>query len=392
MTRRLIASHALSAVAMATPWPVLVAATWASDPELVGAVGAARMLPYVVLSWLVGGLGDRWGRLRVARVSTWARFVALAAVAVFLAVGEPLAATVAATLAVSLGTPAFPSMAGLLPSGGPHAERTTGWLVTVEVSAFAVGPALGGLLLGWFGGAPVGWVTLGLAGLGGLLLLGVTEPARSAVDEIPPRLSEGLATVLRNRTVVGAIGAIAVVNGVLGALGVALLVVAERSWASGEDVFGYATAALGFGALLTPLGLRLLSGTLGRSWVNAAVMGLPLLAVALAPTWMLGLVPLVLVGLGATLVECRTTRVLQNAAPARYRSMALAIADTAMVGAALVGAAFGIPVVSAIGTVPLLLGSAALVAVGCIVGLPRLAVSPAPADASALVAEPVAGR
>jgi hypothetical protein len=71
---RLIASHTCAAIAMAMPWPALLVMTWsATHSELwLGVVGAARMAPYVVLSWLAGALGDRVPRLWLLRVSTGA--------------------------------------------------------------------------------------------------------------------------------------------------------------------------------------------------------------------------------------------------------------------------------------------------------------------------------
>ena len=49
MTRRVIASHAVAALAVALPWPLLLVLVEerSPDPLLLGLVGAARMLPYV---------------------------------------------------------------------------------------------------------------------------------------------------------------------------------------------------------------------------------------------------------------------------------------------------------------------------------------------------------
>ena len=52
-TRRVIASHAIAALAVALPWPLLLVLVdeRSNDPLLLGLVGAARMLPYVLFSW-----------------------------------------------------------------------------------------------------------------------------------------------------------------------------------------------------------------------------------------------------------------------------------------------------------------------------------------------------
>ena len=61
--RRVITSHAFAAVGMGLPWPVLLLAVEQSTSSqlLLGLAGAARLAPYVALSWLSGRLADRRG-------------------------------------------------------------------------------------------------------------------------------------------------------------------------------------------------------------------------------------------------------------------------------------------------------------------------------------------
>lgn len=63
---RLLAGHALAATAMSMPWPVLLAEVWnrtGSDTWL-GVAGAARLLPYVLLSAAAGMVADRFAGSR----------------------------------------------------------------------------------------------------------------------------------------------------------------------------------------------------------------------------------------------------------------------------------------------------------------------------------------
>jgi MFS family permease len=54
-----------------------------------------------------------------------------------------------AVITVAVGTPAYPAAAAAMPSlAGRRSSQLTSFLVTAEVSAFVVGPALGGLLVG----------------------------------------------------------------------------------------------------------------------------------------------------------------------------------------------------------------------------------------------------
>ena len=67
---RTIASHALAAVAMSLPWPLVVVLVWeqVGDGWVLGLAGAARMLPYVApgRSALQPALEKRLGRLHLA--------------------------------------------------------------------------------------------------------------------------------------------------------------------------------------------------------------------------------------------------------------------------------------------------------------------------------------
>lgn len=348
---RLVVSHGLSAIAMAMPWPALLAAVWASthSEAWLAVAGAARMAPYVLLSWASGSLGDRFPRTKVVRVSTALRLGLLATTAALLATGQVLPATATATLAVAAGTPAYPALAAGLPglTDGPG-DRPTRWLVTLEVSAFVVGPAVGGLLLG-LGGATTSTVgAVALAALAQLLLAGVeAEPVAGSSGRGRASRRDSLRTLIGTPDAVRAIVAVAVVNGVIGALGVGLLALALDGWGSGEQEFGIATAALGFGALATPAicwVLRLRSTAVLAALVLTAV---PLAVTAAVPSWWLALFPLALVGAGATQVECAVTGVIQRAVPDHARAFALGVTDTAMVSVALAGAAAAPPLAAA---------------------------------------------
>ena len=60
VTRRVITSHSIAALAVALPWPLLLVLVHerSNDPLLLGLVGAARMLPYVACSWATARLAD----------------------------------------------------------------------------------------------------------------------------------------------------------------------------------------------------------------------------------------------------------------------------------------------------------------------------------------------
>ncbi len=338
--QRLVLSHGLSAVAMAMPWPALLALTWATthSETVLGLVGAARMAPYVFLSWAGGALGDRVSRTLLLRLSTRIRAMLLALAALALKFDHLTTAIVVATVVVAVGTPAYPALAAAMPATArDRAETATSWLVTFEVSAFVVGPAIGGLTLSLAGAHASMLLAAGTAVFASMLLSGVAVN-ESRHDDAVSRERGSLAVVLRHPAAVRVIMAVAVVNVVIGAVAVSLLPLVERGWNGGEHEFGLVSAALGFGALAAPGVRRVLRLSPTAIRASVTLVGLPLLLVAVAPTWTWALLPLLLLGAAATEVECVATAILQRSVPDHVRAFAFGLADTVMVAGALVGA------------------------------------------------------
>ena len=151
---RLLAAYACSSVATGLPWPLLLVLVWdqyGDGPHgalIVGLAGAARMAPYVLLSWAVGSLGDHVRRDRLVQATSALRLVFLVVAAAAVSADHIGLGVLAAAVAVLCGTPTYPAIAAALPGlAGPRRARATELLVTIEVSAWVVGPALGGLLL-----------------------------------------------------------------------------------------------------------------------------------------------------------------------------------------------------------------------------------------------------
>jgi MFS family permease len=365
---RLLAAHALTATAMSMPWPALLAEVWSltgSDGWL-GLAAASRMLPYVVLSAAAGILADRIRRTTVLRWSAAVRALLLTGCAVAMTTGHLGVAVVLAVLTVAAGTPAYPAAVAAMPRlAGERSDRLTGLLVTIEVTAFVVGPAVGGLLLGVGDGAWSVTAAAVLAVVALPLLLGLDSgPSTVLVD--PPGQGR-LLTVLRSPGVVVAIAVVAVVNFAESAASVGLLSLAHEHWGSGDQGFGVATAALGFGSLAAPL-----IGLLVRLRGSLLTTGAGLALAGAAPTVSLAVAPLVAVGAAGTWVECVSTDVLQHAVPDRVRAFSLGLTDSVMVLAAALGALVAPAVSSLIGPTPTFVGLGVLLVVTLIwVAAPR---------------------
>ena len=370
---RVVVAHALAAVAMSMPWPLLIDEVWrrTHDDTLLGVTGAARLLPYVALSWLVARLADRFARSRVIRGTLLLRIALLGAGAL---VSSPVgtgwlgassaqtASVILATAVVAAATPAYPAAAAGMPAlSGDENDRWTQALVTVEVGSFVVGPALGGALVGRLSVAAVfGVAALStVAALGLLRTVRMPRPGRSGAAAGDP----GATDAARAPGAPGAapkppalsaqawcaIAVMVVLNAAMSGLGLLLVPLAETEWGD-LTAYGPAVAALGIGAAATPViasALRL--HTSGRSilwFVGATLMvgGSPGLAVAT--------LPLVVAGGASVRAEALATEALQSAVPDERRAAALGIGDTAMVAAALVASAVAPHVTTMVGVRP----------------------------------------
>ena len=184
LTRRVLVVHALSATAMSLPWPLLLVlvADRTGSGVLLGLAAAARLAPYVLLSWWVGRLADRHSRDRIVRATLLARAGLLAVLVAAVAADATTLAVVVASLTVAAGTPAYPALAAGMPRlAGPDSPRATEVLVTIEVASFVVGPAIGGLLL--LAPSSVAPVALALAAASVVGYAGVRQPRPAAAAD-----------------------------------------------------------------------------------------------------------------------------------------------------------------------------------------------------------------
>ena len=360
---RLLGSHALASVAMSLPWPWLLVLVWdeTHSPALLGLTAAARMLPYVVCSWWAARIGDRHRRDRVVRATVVGRLVLLAGVPAAVVLDQLAMAVVLAALAVAIATPAYPALAAAMPdAAGEDSDRATDLLVTIEVSSFVVGPAFGGVMLG----VPVLIAPLALAGTAAALLLLAGVRLAPAERRAADRRSGIWATVRGSSAVRRSLVLMSLLNLVLAAAGVTLVLMARGSWTgwwTPDTAYGVASGALGFGALGAPSLSRCGSTTWSRVRAGVLLLGGALAAVAVSPTVLWALLPLLLAGAAAVHAESAATGVVQHEAADDVRASLFGVADACMVGAAMLGALTAPVLAAAVGPA-VMLGALALLA------------------------------
>src|SRR6201995_4773480 len=155
-----------------------------------GLLQTALTLPFVLFAIPAGLLTDRIARRWLMAGAEALRALALVAILALIAFGWltlPLLSllgfiAVCGTVVYSVAAPALvPSLVGprLLPAANARIELA-------RTVAFASGPALGGVLVGWIGAAPAFGVAAMLSAVAVVLLSGIHEPARDATDQRHP--------------------------------------------------------------------------------------------------------------------------------------------------------------------------------------------------------------
>ncbi len=169
-----------------------------------GVLQTALMLPFMLFAIPFGLVADRVSRRSLMAGAEALRAAALLAILVLIWLGGltlPLLsllgfAAVCGTVAYSVAAPALvPSLVTpeLLPAANARIELA-------RTIAFASGPALGGVLVGWVGAAPAFGFAAALSVIAVVLLAGIYEPGRAVTTRRHPlhEIREGLAFVFRH--------------------------------------------------------------------------------------------------------------------------------------------------------------------------------------------------
>ena len=198
-----LAAQSAEQVALAAAPIVAVLLLGAGEGE-TGALQTALTLPFVLFAVPAGLLADRLSRrwlMAGAEALRAAALLAILAALWFGVLGMPLLAVlgfvaVCGTVVYSVAAPALvPSLVS--PTALPAANARIELARTV---AFAGGPALGGLLVGWIGAAPAFGCAAALSIMAVLLLAGLFEPTRANLPRRHPiqEIREGAAFVFRH--------------------------------------------------------------------------------------------------------------------------------------------------------------------------------------------------
>ncbi|WP_315775172.1 MULTISPECIES: MFS transporter [unclassified Bradyrhizobium] len=190
-------------IALAAAPIVAVLALGVGEGE-TGLLQTALTAPFVLFAIPAGLLADRMSRRLLMALAETLRALALLAILIAFASGAltlPLLAAlgfaaVCGTVVFSVAAPALvPSLVAPTQLASANAR-----IELARTIAFATGPALGGMLVGWIGGAPAFGCAAALSLIAAMCLAGIAEPARAPVPRRHPLadIREGAAFVLHH--------------------------------------------------------------------------------------------------------------------------------------------------------------------------------------------------
>ena len=354
---------------------MLVFAYRRGGTAVAGLVAVAQLVPAALVAPVVAAAADRQSPVVLLAGGYLAQAAAMAATAVAVGAGAPLAAYAGAVVAATAVTSTRPAQSALIPSVAATPDQLTaanvvvGWM---EAAGVAAAGLLAGVLISLAGVGSVFAVCAGLGLLAALLVVGlrvVPLAAEPGTVESAAGIGDGLRLAVRQprlRLILTLLTADAVVIGALDLLVVILaLAVLGRSpgWA------GYLQFAFGVGALLAATVSAILVGRLLSGPILAAALAFSVALAAVAfGLGLAGTVALLAVaGAGHSLLTVATRTLLQRSVPPRLIGRIFGVLE----GLTMAGLALGALLVPALAH----LGGSRLAVLGVAAVLPLAAVA-----------------
>ena len=374
-------------------WSYAIALTvWAygeGGATAVGVFTAARMIASAIAGPIGATIADRMSRRAYMMVVDLVRVGTVAATAVLIMAEGPSVAIYGLALATAVVGAAFrAAQAGLVPRlVDSPGQLTASNAVTANIENVVSfgGPALGALMIAWAGVAPVVWLNAATFLWSFALVAGVRVPAGQATREeegedepdesMGAEIVAGFAHVGRDADLRTITLLVAAQSLLWGFLTVFLVVIAARELGTGAEGVGYLNGILGVGTVIggvLVLG-RVAKGRLAQD-MALGVLGwaVPLIAMAVAPSPVVALLALAVIGVSDPWVNLGFETIPQRIAPERVISRVYAAAESLAVAAVAVGALLAPLALDLVGLRGSLAISGVLVAAYTVASLPRL--------------------
>ncbi|MDQ2690290.1 MAG: MFS transporter [Chloroflexota bacterium] len=360
-----------------------------NSPVLLGIVGAARILPYVLLSVPAGIVADRFDRRMVLLVTDVARGVLmLVLVAAVVLQASTIVIVAVAILAACFSTFFGPAIAALLPMLVDERDlgvANSAW-ATLDNVAFIVGPALAGILLA-SGGLEFAFLLNAISfAVVAVVLWRLPVPSRQAAADAASESTESKPAGWRAlvRPLAGPLVLDSATSLVGGGVGVLTVVIAIDVLGAGEAGTGYLNAAVGVGGVVAGIaGGALLARRLSVPLLLGGIVGgIGLAWLALTGELVTAMLAIGVAVAGILLLDVVNTTLIQRIVPDALRGRAIGALQTSSSVLYSLGSLAMPLLADAIGVAPVLIGGGVLVAVSAAVALAlsRAGPQPAPVD------------
>jgi MFS family permease len=355
-----------------------------ADPVVLGIVGAARLVPFVVLAVPAGMVADRYDRRRILLVTDVLRGLLMLVLAGLVAAGAPVVGIIAVAILAACGSAFFgPAIGAYLPTVVAD-ERDLGpanslW-ATLDNLAYFIGPAVAGLLIAAGG---LGWAfLLNAASFGMVAVVLLTLPpgrpgaavAAEAHDRAEPQGRPDPEMISR-RELLGRVAGPLVVDAATSLTGIGLsillVMLAIDQLHAGPEAVGFLEAATGIGGVVAGViagwfvGRRLDVPLLG----SAIVAGVGLLVLSLTTSLSVALVVVGIAVGGVLIMDIVVTTLVQRQIPDALRGRAMGLMQMTGVSAALLGSLLAPVLAGWLGLTPVLATMGAALVLAALAGV-----------------------
>jgi MFS family permease len=346
-----------------------------NSPVLLGIIGAARILPYVLLSVPAGMVADRFDRRMVLLVTDVARGVIMIGLALAVSVGSPTWVIIALSiLAACFSTFFGPAIGALLPSLVDERDLGTAnsaW-ATLDNVAFIIGPAAAGILLA-SGGLGVAFLINAASFAVVAVILWFlpvpkrTEPKAVAAEAEVKAGGGGWRAMLR--PLAGPLVLDSATSFVIGGVNVMTVVIAVDVLGAGESGTGFLQAATGVGGVVAGVsGGALLARRLSVPLVIGGVVGgIGLAWLALSGGLVMAMIAIGVAVAGLLLLEVVNTTMIQRIVPDELRGRAMGVLQTSSAIVYSLGSLL-MPILAGLFGVPFVLVAAGVIVVAGVTG------------------------
>jgi len=329
---------------------VVVVYDQTGNPVILGIVGAARLVPYFVLSIPAGVISDRFDRRLILLVSDLARAVCMLLLAYLVSTDAGiLPIAIVTVIATCFSTFFYPGFGALMPSlvrdESEFGPANSAW-ATLDNLAWVIGPAIAGVILA------VG--TLEMAFLVNALTFAVIGIVLWSLPKSPPgsatiplagsaRRAEGHdgngahdPEAVQVRRVLGlrvprsidlsAVSGVIVLDAfswlAFGGINILLVLLAIDVFKAGDAATGFLNVAIGvggtFGAILS--GVLVLRPRLAPALLSAgAAMGGATVLLGVAPLLSIAFLAVAVASVGHLVLDVTRTTIFQRVVPDEYR-------------------------------------------------------------------------